>query len=395
MFRVDRRVGRFAGASGALIVAATLMGSLLLAACGSSESLQTTPSPTPTSGEPAVSEAGASDGPAPRGKEVPRGADGYLQFQQGWIEGLSSTELDTEDVDEVFWHVFSRLPDEIIVYPTENYYYFTLQVAGRRFNGNIRLPAATRDDGVLSFNYFEFREFPGGGRNPSGQTKYYNRDDGVGVTKIDRFTYEVAYRDRFVTFHLNQISQEPPKLFPLGEDEVFVERTFDESGYRFFLLFNEKGSYPFWILNEEDGVPDVLESFGKDLVVGKRSAFAFWVDRTHGDRKVLVGIWRFHANRNDYFDGPFDQLADNYAEEVGISEYIQRAYPGLRGQIDKYGIYTDRVGSRVALSTYMFYDHYADVRRFMVDAVASDDPYRYISEDWKRRNRPPDTTPSP
>ena len=282
------------------------------------------------------------------------------------------------------------------MYPTENYYYFTLHVAGRRFAGNVRLPASRRDQGVLSFNYFEFSEFPGGGRNPSGHTKYYNQADGVSVVKVDSFTYQVAYRGKTVTFNLNRLPQEPPKLFPLGEDEVFIERTFDESGYQFFLLFNEKGNYPFWVLNEEEGVPDVLEPLGEDLLVRSRSAFAFWVDENHGNRNVLVGVWRFHANRNDYFDGPFDQLADNYAGEVGISEYIQRAYPGLRGKIDKYGIYTDREsGTRVALSTYLFYDTYADVRRFMENARASDDPYRYISEAWRGRDNSPNATPTP
>jgi hypothetical protein len=60
---------------------------------------------------------------------------------------------------------------------------------------------------------------------------------------------------------------------------VFVQRTFDKSGYQFFLLFNEKSNYLFWVLNEEPGVPDVLEPAGEDLLVGRRSGFAFWVDK--------------------------------------------------------------------------------------------------------------------
>ena len=35
----------------------------------------------------------------------------------------------------MFAHVFSRLPDEVTVYPSENYYYFILNVDGRQIWG--------------------------------------------------------------------------------------------------------------------------------------------------------------------------------------------------------------------------------------------------------------------
>ena len=132
-----------------------------------------------------------------------------------------------------------------------------------------------------------------------------------------------------------------------------MERTFDESAYQSFLLFNDKKNYFLWVLNEEEGLHDILQPVGADLLVGKRSGFAFWIDRAHGNRKVLAAVRRLSVSRNDYYDGPFDQLADNYAEEVGISEYMQRALPGLRGRIDKFGYRTDKDRPlRVALSNY-------------------------------------------
>ena len=58
-----------------------------------------------------------------------------------------------------------------------------------------------------------------------------------------------------------------------------------------------------------------------------------------------------NATRNDYYDGPFDQLADNYVDEVGISGYIVRASPALLGRIDKNGYFTDSArSSRVSIS---------------------------------------------
>ena len=83
-------------------------------------------------------------------------------------------------------------------------------------------------------------------------------------------------------------------------------RTFDESGYQFFLLFNTTGNYFTWVLNEEEIVPDELVPVDDDLLVGRRSGFAFWVDPAHPDRKALVAIRGANATVNNYYDGPFD-----------------------------------------------------------------------------------------
>ena len=45
-------------------------------------------------------------------------------------------------------------------------------------------------------------------------------------------------------------------------------------------------------------------------------------ESANGGRKILAAIRGQSAVRNDYYDGPFDQLADNYVDEIPISEYI-------------------------------------------------------------------------
>ena len=78
--------------------------------------------------------------------------------------------------------------------------------------------------------------------------------------------------------------------------------------------------------------------------------------------------------------GAFDQLADNYAEETRISEYMQQAYPNTRGRIDLYGYYTDTVRRlRVAISPYYKYASRATPLRFIDGVGTADDPYYYIS----------------
>ena len=320
--------------------------------------------------------------------------DGYLLFNQDWLEGLSSDPVDLEDVDATFWHVFSGLKDEITVYPSENYYYFALYVNGRQIWGNIRLPSGRRERGVLSFGYFEFRESPFETSERLTRFKFFTQADGLIMEELDRFTYKVSYNDRDVIFNFHELSQEPPDLFDLGEDEVFIERTFDESGYQYFLLFNERLNHFLWVLNEEENVPDILEARHEDLLVGKRSGFAFWVDAAHDDRKVLFAIRGQSATRNDYYDGPFDQLADNYALEVGISDYMEKASPSLKGRIDPYGYFLDRERGRVSISPYFVYFTMESLENFLTLAKASDEPYRFISRGRASLSATPTPTPN-
>lgn len=313
--------------------------------------------------------------------ELRAGSTSHLLLQQSINEGYYKDEVDLEDPDAYFWHVFSRLPDEVTVYPSENYFYFVDFISGRQIWGNIRLPSGRRERGVLSFGYAEFVEFPSAPGAYVSRSKYFTDGDGVVLKQgADAFTWLVTYNKRTVTFHLHKLKQEPPKLFKLRPNEAFIERTFDESGIQFMLLFNTDANYFFWVLNEEEKVPDTFTQLDKDVLVGQRTGFAFWVDGEKPPRKVLASIRKISVTRNDYYDGPFDQLADNYVEETKISQWIERAIPGIKGRIDKYGYYTDvERPSRVALSVYGTHYTQADIIDFVKKAKSSTDPYHYIS----------------
>jgi len=312
----------------------------------------------------------------------------YFYRNQQWIEGFYKDPegVNLEEIETVFWHVFGKLPDQVMVYPSENYYYYGLHINGRQLWGNIRLAAGYRDLGELSFAYFEFNEFASPGYNRFTRAKIFTSADNISVKKIERFTYDVSYRGKTVTFNLHKLSQDPPNLFTLRENEVSVERTFDESGYQFFLMFNEEKNYFFWVLNEEEGVPDILDPVGEydDIYVGRRSGFAFWED--HLGRKILASIRQHSVTRNDYYDGPFDQLADNYAEEVNIRGYMIKASPAMEGRINEYGYFIyDQEGNlvenplRVAISPYQTYYTQSQFTAFIERAKAADDPYQFIS----------------
>jgi hypothetical protein len=305
-----------------------------------------------------------------------------IVLNQHLAEGWHSHSLDLKDTDALFATVFAQLPEQVTVYPTENYFYWKLFVDGREIYGNIRLPSGRRENGVLSFGYSEFVEFPSSPYDEAEiqGAKYFTKADGVIVTCPDKFTSTVEFRGKKVTFHFNKLPQTPPTQFQLGPDEKFIMRCWDESSMQFFLLFNTKKNYFIWVLNEEDRAPDHFKPLQKDIVVGRRTGFVFWVDEKQQNRKVLATIRKLSVMRNDYFDGPFDQLADNYADEQKIREHIELAIPSFKGRIDKYGYFTDsETPSRVALSNYGNYYTFAEAIQFIENAKKAKDPYYYIS----------------
>lgn len=288
-------------------------------------------------------------------------------FNQQFIEGLYS-QPHKGQIEEVFDLVFSHLAPEVTVYPTENYYYWSTTFGGKTIWGNLRLAASDRDRGIIHLGYFEFDD-NGRFQDRFGTVKAFSAADGVTVEKIEPFLYSVTYKGKRVLFHLNDIGMEPPKLARLSKQEKFVGPIFDESGLKFFLLFNTAENHFFYVLNEEGPVAEELLEIGSDLVVGKRTGFVFYVDEKY-NRKVLVAVHGRNSERNNYYDGPFDQLPDNYVEQTQIHLYMEAAYPNLKGLIDRFGSYLTQEGSRVAISPYQVYYHQKDLD-FVASCLAS------------------------
>ena len=57
------------------------------------------------------------------------------------------------------------------------------------------------------------------------------------------------------------------------------------------------------------------------------------------DRKILIGVFEGNSRVNNYFDGPFDQLPDNFIKGEELRNAILAAAPELAGKIDRFGIY--------------------------------------------------------
>src|SRR5262245_44442027 len=120
-----------------------------------------------------------------------------LETNQAYVEEvMRTTTLSIDDPIAVFAFALNSLPDQVKVYPTENYYYFSFLHNGKRYAGNIRLDASNRDEGKVIFAYYEeLSEW----RDESPVTHIIlDASHGVTVEKLERLVYRVSYAQKSV-----------------------------------------------------------------------------------------------------------------------------------------------------------------------------------------------------
>jgi hypothetical protein len=260
-----------------------------------------------------------------------------LHTNEAYVEEVTAaTTLAVNDPMAVFAFVLNRLPDRVKVYPTENYYYFTFMHGGVPYAGNIRIEPA--DDGKVTVHFVYYQDWSEWREDSPLTHVVLDSSRRVSVEKLDRLIYRLSYGGKSVIFALNDLSQVKPPAGALAQAERFIGPIFDESAIRFFLVYNSKLKVFHYILDETVKVAD--EFFAsrrtKRILVGKRTGFAFYRDRRL-ERKILVGVYEGNYRLNTYFDGPFDQLPDNFIEGETLRQAILEVSPGLKGKIDRFG----------------------------------------------------------
>jgi hypothetical protein len=110
------------------------------------------------------------------------------------------------------------------------------------------------------------------------------------------------------------------------------------------------------------------------LMIGKRTGFAFYRDHRL-DRMILVGVFLGNAVLNNYFDGPFDQLPDNFIEGETLRQALLQVDPKLRGKIDRFGAWPGGE-ERYMIAPYMFYEKEQDLDYFHQCAASKKTPAR-------------------
>lgn len=293
-----------------------------------------------------------------------------LHTNEAYVEevGRAST-LAIGDPLAVFAAVFASLPERVKVYPTENYYYVAFTHAGVRYAGNLRLDASDRDRGVLHFAYFEEQTDWG---DEDSEVRHVALDTATGVTveRLERLVYRVGHAGKNVVFALNDLSDVAPPPSVLAPGERVIGPIFDESGIRFFLVFNERLKVFHYVLDETVPVADELVPLprARRILVGKRTGFAFYRDHLR-ERKIMIGAAEINMRLNNYFDGPFDQLPDNFIDGEALRSAILAVSPKLKGDIDRFGGSADG-SQRFMIGPYLPYRRVEDLLPFERCAAA-------------------------
>ena len=277
-----------------------------------------------------------------------------LQTHQSYMEEMMRpTTLDVADTMAVFAYVLNSLPDRVKVYPTENYYYFKFTHNGVEYAGNIRLDASDRDQGKVQFAYYE--QTSGWLDETPSAFEALDASKGVKLEKLERFVYRLSYGVKSVIFELNDLSQVRPPANALAPKEIFIGPVFDDSGVRFFLIYNSTIKNFLYILDETVNVTDdfVVGPRGDRILVGKRTGFVFYRDARR-ERKILIGVYDENVQVNNYYDGPFDQLPDNFIEGETLRNAILEVAPHLKGKIDRFGGTPDGE-QRYTIAPYLMY----------------------------------------
>jgi hypothetical protein len=282
------------------------------------------------------------------------------------ITGLASGTPNPDSPAEVFSTVFAALPPEVTVHPSENYWYWQLAADGRTLRGNIRLAAGRREKGELCFAYSECLASPCPELTPLSLVKWFGPADGISIISPSPLSCRVTWKSKTVHFRFLALDQSPPRNLPLRTGETFVQRTCDESGLRFILICDRPRRAFAWILDPSLPHPEHFSQLSPNLAIGRRTGFIFWLDPIAGNRKVLAAVAAASVRDNDWNDGPFDQLADNYADQTDIRSFIESVMPSTKGQIDRFGNFKDRTeAARVAIVPYGTYRSPGDVRPWL------------------------------
>lgn len=250
-----------------------------------------------------------------------------------------------------FSYLFSWIPPYATVYPTERFYYFSTELPGTgEVRGNIRI--ADADKGKISLAYFKTA-------NKETRLLDITEKDGLMVNRISDYIWDITWHGKTVHFRIPETDLTPPQKLRMLPQEEFAGHIHDESGIKFFLLFNQTTNSFYSVLDDENGVADRFTRLDGWHTIGQRTGFIFYEEPNYG-RRILVGAHLENVAANNYFDGPGDQVPIR----VNLRDRLHKAYPNtmLGDGVDEYGVYLNKPEwVRIAVSPFHRYASYAEV----------------------------------
>jgi hypothetical protein len=89
------------------------------------------------------------------------------------------------------------------------------------------------------------------------------------------------------------------------------------------------------------------------ILIGHPTGFAFYRDHWRA-RKILIGVFDANVRTNYYYDGPFDQLPENFVLGDSLRNAITDAAPHLAGKADRFGAFHGST-NRYLIGPYLHY----------------------------------------
>src|SRR6266852_27580 len=263
--------------------------------------------------------------------------------------GRAST-IDIKDPRTVLYALLSQIQPQADIYPSENYYYFNFYDHGLAYSGSLRLAPESRDKGLLELNYYE--SYNRWQPREAGTEATLGPNEGVEVTKLGNFLYRVKYGDATVTFRLHEIKMELSPGTKLLKGEEYVGSLYDESGVEFDLIYSALRNGFMFLLKTAKFSNEYLNDIGTNILVVRRTGFVYYNDKSY-NRIILIAVNSDKIYENSYYDGPFDQLPENYYDELKFLNYVYKVYPTLKGKLTPHGTFDDgTVFSVVAYAEY-------------------------------------------
>jgi len=122
-----------------------------------------------------------------------------VSTNQAYLENVAQKNgLDINSTLDVFKFVFDSLPNEVTVYPTENYYYYSFYHNGVQVSGNIRLDALDRDKGIAHFAFFS--TYNRWNEQLINNYKQISASDGLEIKKLKPLRYKLTYGKKISSF---------------------------------------------------------------------------------------------------------------------------------------------------------------------------------------------------
>jgi hypothetical protein len=285
-------------------------------------------------------------------------------LNEDMIRGLT-TPPDARACDpyDVLRDLFKQVAPVARIFPTENYYYFGFFRGGKSYSASLRLALDTRDQGILHYVCYEtstnwLKPDPG-----PGVSRQLSSKDGVSVRRLGDLEYQIEFQGTTVNFLLNRVDQTPDAQ-KLGPEEEFAGRIFDESGLVFDLVYSTSQKAFYFLLDATSPTPDLFTEIRERVFLSKRTGFIFFQDLSP-KRLILIAVHADEVRKNTAYDGPFDQLPENFYEGVGFWKYFYDAYPDMKGKLSPGGTV---LGSTNVVSIFAYRQYASEEDLSFVDA---------------------------